>query len=838
MELFHRIIVVLFFAVLLLPINLFGNQNGSNQIIPEASAAPFIIDFESVLTHQPLTTLNGITFNSQSVYDYSQNPILPGFAHSGNKAIEHCFGIEFCGLQQTIITFTAQQTHVGLYIGYDGIHANNFTVNLVAFDLNGNQIAQASTVLLPSTVPQPIRIFLQVNSPGIHGIRVGPAPQTQDDDHLAIDDVEYDTAGQLSAQISNLHLPADQSINQIAIPPKNSLIPQGTSNSDSPEWQQYFQQWNDTHCKNYRGPQTKKNIAFIPVKFSDDKTVHLTIDQIIERAEYIKDYYYQQSMCSVLISYTVYQGPDAGWFTLPHTHAEDFLIQNDDSFHTIGAINTWMDADKVWTQSQPPKHDRFNAIVVITTANDLRSRAIISDPIATSGNVKAFVFFLDGLMNLLPGGQLLGPNPISHILLGAQASEHIVQQGSIITTDNDIAETWAHELGHGIFGFWDYYDHHEVFVRGVLLPWDIMSNPGSNPPPPVSSVNRELVGWANYVSSHDNPATIHLSPLEDMTFGGNVYTWQDHDCCFSHSPLYILEQRTSTDGVSSAPEQPYGNYTSYRQLSGVEIYEIMDAHSTSTGSLAKCGALDPIAASALDILLDHGFNRCVFAMSNLMAHPNKDDAENNLTLYPGQTFKDNLFGVQFTLNNADTITVHKDPPNTTVVGITSQLLGNGTVAPAYFDIQTGLHMPWADLHVYSADGKHVGPNYTNGKYDVNIPGSETEGNLLPLQWISIPDNMTASYIIDGSRVISDAKAHGISNPIINGTLLFVHYDASDNRTTTTPVNFLLDSNNTSTAQTNIPNSQIIPEFPLGPVLVMMLVFSAMIFVSYRYAILQ
>ena len=38
----------------------------------------------------------GVTFNSAWVLDYSKGLTIPGFAHSGTRAIVLCYGIEFC----------------------------------------------------------------------------------------------------------------------------------------------------------------------------------------------------------------------------------------------------------------------------------------------------------------------------------------------------------------------------------------------------------------------------------------------------------------------------------------------------------------------------------------------------------------------------------------------------------------------------------------------------------------------------------------------------------------------------------------------------------------------
>ena len=51
----------------------------------------------------------GVTFNNVTAIDYSKGQFaLPGFAHSGNVAVEQCVGSEFCTTPVTA-SFTAPQ---------------------------------------------------------------------------------------------------------------------------------------------------------------------------------------------------------------------------------------------------------------------------------------------------------------------------------------------------------------------------------------------------------------------------------------------------------------------------------------------------------------------------------------------------------------------------------------------------------------------------------------------------------------------------------------------------------------------------------------------------------
>ncbi len=112
-------------------------------------------------------------------------------------------------------------------------------------------------------------------------------------------------------------------------------------------------------------------------------------------------------------------------------------------------------------------------------------------------------------------------------------------------------------------------------------------------------------------------------------------------------------------------------------------------------------------------------------------------------------------------------------------------------------------MLYADLQAYSSDGKHVGPNYQTGNYDVDIKGAEVGGALTPIQWISIPDNTVASYTIDGTSQIKSAQASGIANPVISAQVNIVHYDSNGVRTMYPPINYTLTGDNPQTQQVKI-----------------------------------
>jgi hypothetical protein len=182
-----------------------------------------VINFEDLPTFPPPygstgeTVANqyqqlGITFGVPgapstypTAFDYSQS--FPGFAHSGSAAIELCYGIEFCNLVLQM-QFTRPQTHVKVWVGYDGIGSaqlpgNGEVVIMRAYDASGRELPGGSAMLQQpdASAPVPIQTPLEVNVTSASIVRVtidfqnaeNPStPQFWANNHLVVDDVEFD----------------------------------------------------------------------------------------------------------------------------------------------------------------------------------------------------------------------------------------------------------------------------------------------------------------------------------------------------------------------------------------------------------------------------------------------------------------------------------------------------------------------------------------------------------------------------------------------------------------------------------------------------------------------
>ena len=181
--------------------------------VPPPSSPPVVIDFENLTTGGPggagtlvavfrqfvdPSASRGVIFNGPKAIDYSLGPFaIPDFAHSGSRAIEACVGQEFCTLPIEM-TFTAAQTMVKVMAGYSAPLTQASAVVLRAFDSAGTMVGTASATLNASTSPQSIQLPLEVSTPNPSIVRVTvslSAGTPTLNNHLAIDDVEFDIPG-------------------------------------------------------------------------------------------------------------------------------------------------------------------------------------------------------------------------------------------------------------------------------------------------------------------------------------------------------------------------------------------------------------------------------------------------------------------------------------------------------------------------------------------------------------------------------------------------------------------------------------------------------------------
>lgn len=161
-----------------------------------APAHAATLDFEDA---QPSTVTDhylsaGATFNGPRLRNYG-----PGFTHSGTKAIELCFAIEFCTTPLKV-TFNAGQARAKVWVGFSSQLGQAITVLLQALDQNNAVIVQTSAVLGPSAGPIPVQTPLEITSASssIRTLVVTTAPGASGQAYnngLVVDNVEFSGGG-------------------------------------------------------------------------------------------------------------------------------------------------------------------------------------------------------------------------------------------------------------------------------------------------------------------------------------------------------------------------------------------------------------------------------------------------------------------------------------------------------------------------------------------------------------------------------------------------------------------------------------------------------------------
>lgn len=172
-------------------------------IICSSATASVVITFEDLppggasgavpVTNQYAS--QGVLFDNTTAQDYT---FLPGFCHSGTRAVSSCYGVEFCN-SPVGVSFTVGQTRVKLWIGIFNSIAQQRSVTLHAFDASNTEIDSQSVNVGPTSGNLPVSVPLEVQSlsAAIRRVTVGYDGNVYNfENHfLVVDDVEYETVG-------------------------------------------------------------------------------------------------------------------------------------------------------------------------------------------------------------------------------------------------------------------------------------------------------------------------------------------------------------------------------------------------------------------------------------------------------------------------------------------------------------------------------------------------------------------------------------------------------------------------------------------------------------------
>lgn len=180
---------------------------GMSAVQPAPPRDVVTIDFEDLSTTGPgqggqvrvtsQYSSRGVVFLTSPVaLDYSRAQSIPGFAHSGTRAIEQCYAQEFC---RTPFEFRLRrpQSRVRMWVGYRAPLDGDRIVVAQAFGQQEQLLDSDRVVLSGSGNVVPIRTPLQVatDAPRIVRVRVGVTGDLFSSS-LALDDLEFEAAAE------------------------------------------------------------------------------------------------------------------------------------------------------------------------------------------------------------------------------------------------------------------------------------------------------------------------------------------------------------------------------------------------------------------------------------------------------------------------------------------------------------------------------------------------------------------------------------------------------------------------------------------------------------------
>ena len=221
------------------------------------------------------------------------------------------------------------------------------------------------------------------------------------------------------------------------------------------------------------------------------------------------------------------------------------------------------------------------------------------------------------------------------------------------------------------------------------------------------------------------------------------------------------------------------------------------------GRTPACGSLHGFPQQTSNVLFAHEFGSCLAKLNNVNAFPK--DARDRVTLAPGTSYRDDQANVEFALSDALVLSIKGTAKSRTVVSLEAIIdVGMGG-SPASVQLGEQLLTVPIDLHLFTPDGKHVGPKYGTDEYEIGIDQARAGGAYTATQWISLPDDVPAWYIVDASQGVANAKAFGLQKLDIEATVSIRHYDANGvEGELRAPVSFKLSLDQTTTGRIDIP----------------------------------
>ncbi|HEY3411855.1 MAG TPA: PKD domain-containing protein [Armatimonadota bacterium] len=173
-------------------------------VVIAVPAGAVVIDFEDLGTGPTSVQVTnqyaslGVIFSNATDINFDTGQIqIPGFAHSGIRAVEPCFAAEFCNSPMSI-SFTAGQARVKAWVGLDFSSTQSTTIEMAGYDAGGSKVTSTTVTFPAKTSPTLIRTPMEIGrfAADIWRVDIGVAPVGIGyNNGIGIDDIEFDTIG-------------------------------------------------------------------------------------------------------------------------------------------------------------------------------------------------------------------------------------------------------------------------------------------------------------------------------------------------------------------------------------------------------------------------------------------------------------------------------------------------------------------------------------------------------------------------------------------------------------------------------------------------------------------
>lgn len=342
----------------------------------------------------------------------------------------------------------------------------------------------------------------------------------------------------------------------------------------------------------------------------------------------------------------------------------------------------------------------------------------------------------------------------------------------IIAVDiKDSYGIFAHELGHALYGFDDFYSEKLLILernRGEVEYWGLMGRGGRlASKAPIISFNKVRAGWLEYdpISGESIATqgwvTFTLYPYEDMDYGNSIIKIAGlEDPGIDYSYDFILELRKKhLEEYTPGGVPPFPTY--WIEEPGVLIYQ--DHHGLLGSYLETIPAIslppNPTNLHYLQTISDfipsykHPVTGLEFGYLG-DSNPSPEVFEPPVKIKVGfdvSTYSD-MKGI--ILNNLDIYS-----------------LKNLSLAPL-----VDITYPDIDLHAYTSDGRHIGMNHSSGVYENEILGAIASGDMITEEWVFVPSNLDVRFVVDSHDVQKYLEEINSSETLItNYTIQMMEY---------------------------------------------------------------